>query len=224
MQRQTLRGVLFDLDGTLLDTAPDLIHACNTAALEAGLEPQASHRLKPMISGGAKAMLRIVLDANGKQVDVEPLLDRMLAIYRDNIAVHTRFFAGMERVLDELEERGMAWGIVTNKLSCYTEPLLNSLGLFERPGCVISGDTLPEMKPHPMPMLEACSRIGNAPGECVYIGDARRDIEAGKNVGMATLAALYGYIPDNDPPHGWGADGLLNHPGELLAWLDGALQ
>ncbi|MCX7110078.1 MAG: HAD-IA family hydrolase [Proteobacteria bacterium] len=224
MARQTcLWGVLFDLDGTLLDTAPDLAHACNTAVVEAGLEPQALEFLKPMVSGGASAMLRLALNANRSEADLERLEERMLSIYLDNIAVHTRFFAGMDEVLDELESRAISWGIVTNKLSCFTDPLLQSLGLDTRSGCVISGDTLPEMKPHPMPMWEACRRIGSVPAECVYIGDARRDIEAGKNAGMATLAALYGYIPENDPAHGWGADGLLRQPTDLLAWLDGTL-
>ncbi len=224
MPKQTyLRGVLFDLDGTLLDTAPDLVHACNTAVVEAGLEPQALERLKPMISGGAKAMLRLNLQANASELNLDDLEDRMLSIYQANIAVHTRFFDGMDKVLDELEARGLNWGIVTNKLSQFTDPLLQSLDLFARPGCIISGDTLPRMKPHPMPMLEACRRIGNTPDECVYIGDARRDIEAGKNAGMATLAALYGYIPADDPPQGWGADGLLNQPIDLLSWLDDVL-
>ena len=223
MERQSLRGVLFDLDGTLLDTAPDLVHACNLAAVEAGLEPQALQALRPMVSGGASAMLRLTLNANAREADLESLEERMLSIYLENIAVHTRFFDGMDSVLDELENRGLCWGIVTNKLSCYTVPLLASLGLLTRPGCVVSGDTLPEMKPHPMPMWEACRLIGSDPAECVYIGDARRDIEAGKNAGMATLAALYGYIPENDPPHDWGADGLLSRPSDLLAWLDGTL-
>ncbi len=223
MARQSLRGVLFDLDGTLLDTAPDLIHACNAAVVEAGLVPQSLHALRPMISGGGSAMLRLTLNANAREADLESLLERMHSIYSENIAVHTRFFDGMGGVLDELENRGLSWGIVTNKLSCFTDPLLQSLDLFTRSGCVISGDTLPEMKPHPMPMLEACRRIGSSPGASVYIGDARRDIEAGKNAGMATLAALYGYISENDPPDSWGADGLLSQPVDLLAWLDGEL-
>jgi 2-phosphoglycolate phosphatase len=223
MEKQSLRGVLFDLDGTLLDTAPDLVNACNLALVEAGFEPQALQALRPMVSGGASAMLRLSLDADERAAEFENVLERMLSIYLENIAVHTRFFDGMDSVLDELESRGLSWGIVTNKLSCYTVPLLASLGLLTRPGCVVSGDTLPEMKPHPLPMWEACRLIGSAPAECVYIGDARRDIEAGKNAGMATLAALYGYIPENDPPHGWGADGLLSRPSDLLAWLDGTL-
>ena len=224
MERQSFSGVLFDLDGTLLDTAPDLVYACNVAALEAGLQPQDLQTLRPMVSNGASAMLQLMLDGQERDVDFDSLLDRMLSLYQDNIAVHTRFFDGMDAVLDELENRGLSWGIVTNKLGCFTDPLLQSLDLFTRTGCVISGDTLPQMKPHPMPMLEACRRIGSKPAECVYIGDARRDIDAGKNAGMATLVALYGYIPENDPPHHWGADGLLSKPIDLLAWLDGELE
>ncbi len=216
------RGVLFDLDGTLLDTAPDLVEACNIAATEAELLPQTLEDLRPLVSGGATAMLQHILAANGREVDdFEALLQRMLSLYQQNIAIHTRFFDGMDTVLAELENRGMNWGIVTNKHTRFTVPLLQSLGLHGRAGCVISGDTMAESKPHPMPMLEACRLIGSAPGECVYIGDARRDIEAGKNAGMATLAALYGYVPENDPAHDWGADGLLSRPLDLLAWLDG---
>ncbi len=220
-KRNHLSGVLFDLDGTLLDTAPDLVHACNTAAREAELAPLPLDSLRPLISGGASAMLRHTLEANKREVDFDRLLQRMLTLYQQNIAIHTRFFQGMDAVLDEVEKRGLRWGIVTNKHSRFTESLLQSLNLHERPGCVISGDTMPKSKPHPMPMLEACRRIGSVPEECVYIGDARRDIEAGKNAGMATLAALYGYVPEDDPAHGWGADGLLNQPLDLLAWLDG---
>lgn len=218
--RSRLRAVLFDLDGTLLDTAPDLVNACNAAAVEAGLQACPPAELKPLISGGAEAMLRHILASDPGHADFDRLLQRMLALYQQNVAVHTGFFDGMEAVLAEIEQRGLNWGIVTNKISRFTEPLLQSLNLWERPGCIISGDTMPEKKPHPMPMLEACRRIGNVPAECVYIGDARRDIEAGKNAGMSTLAALYGYVPEDDPACGWGADGMLSRPGDLLAWLD----
>ena len=222
--RSNLCSVLFDLDGTLLDTAPDLAFACNTAILEQGLEPQPLGALKPLISGGAEAMLRYALERNCRENDLDLLLQRMLALYEQNIAVQTQFFDGMETVLEELERRDLRWGIVTNKTRRFTEPLLQSLNLLQRAGCVISGDTLPERKPHPMPMLEACRRIGRQPEECVYIGDARRDIEAGRNAGMTTLAALYGYVDENDPAQSWGANGLLRHPHELVAWLDGTLQ
>lgn len=222
MTRETpLRCVLFDLDGTLLDTAPDLARACNAAAREAGLPPQSLAALKPWVSGGAEAMLRQVVDSAEREVDFERLVFRMLELYEEDIAAHTRFFDGMDEVLVELESRNLSWGIVTNKFSRFTDPLLRSLSLFDRAGCVISGDTLPERKPHPMPMWEACRRLGSAPGECVYVGDARRDIEAGRNAGMTTLAALYGYVPENDPAHAWGADGMLSQPLELLAWLQG---
>ncbi len=220
-KRYHLSGVLFDLDGTLLDTAPDLVHACNTAVREADLTPLPLGSLRPLISGGAPAMLRHTVEANDREVDFDRLLERMLTFYQHNIAVHTRFFQGMDEVLDEVEKRGLRWGIVTNKHSRFTDPLLQSLDLHHRPGCVISGDTMAESKPHPLPMWEACRRIGSAPEECVYIGDARRDIEAGKNAGMATLAALYGYVPEDDPADNWGADGLLNQPLDLLPWLDG---
>ena len=224
MARQNhLRGVLFDLDGTLLDTAPDFVLACNAAAAEFGLRGLTLERLRTEVSNGAPAMLRILLDENEREVDFDALHQRMLALYEENIAVHTRFFAGMEAVLDEVEARGLSWGIVTNKQRRFTEPLLRVLDLHERTGCAISGDTLAECKPHPLPMWEACRRIDVAPGACVYIGDARRDIEAGQNAGMATLAALYGYVPADDPAHAWGADGLLSQPSDLLAWLDGGL-
>ncbi|MFM8330632.1 MAG: HAD-IA family hydrolase [Candidatus Methylumidiphilus sp.] len=215
------RGVLFDLDGTLLDTAPDLAVACNTASAEFGLRPQPLEALRPSVTYGASAMLLQVLAADPQDVDFDSLLQRMLCLYEENIAVQTRFFEGMDIVLDELEARGLRWGIVTNKHARFTDPLLRQLDLHSRSGCVISGDTLAECKPHPLPMLEACRRIGAAPQASVYVGDARRDIEAGQNAGMATLAALYGYVPDDDPAHGWGADGLLGQPLDLLAWLDG---
>jgi phosphoglycolate phosphatase len=221
--RSHLRGVLFDLDGTLLDTAPDLVLACNTAAEEIGLPPLPLEALKPWVSHGAPAMLVRILETTPQKTDFEALHERTLALYEENIAVHTRLFVGMEAVLDEVERRGLSWGIVTNKYQRFTEPLLRQLNLHHRAGCAISGDTCAESKPHPMPMLEACRRINTAPEACVYIGDARRDIEAGQNAGMATLAALYGYVPEDDPAQHWGADALLNQPLDLLAWLDGEL-
>jgi phosphoglycolate phosphatase len=223
----TIRGILFDLDGTLLDTSADLISACNTAIREFGLSSLPASELKPQISGGALAMLHRTLthpDNAEIEVDVDLLLDRMLDLYEHNIAVHTRLFDGMDKVLQLLESSGLPWGIVTNKVERFTAPLLRALEFDRQAGCVVSGDTYPEKKPHPMPMLAASRQLGCKPEECVYIGDSRRDIEAGRNAGMLTLAASYGYVDDSDPAHTWGADGIIDHPERLAAWLTARIQ
>ena len=150
----------------------------------------------------------------------ERLLDRMLDYYQDNLARHTRSFDGMEAVLEELDARALPWGIVTNKVSRFTDPLMATLDLNRRTPCIISGDTLAERKPHPLPLLEASRRIGREAGQCVYVGDAARDIEAGRRAGMATLAALYGYIAQDDDVDAWGADAGLECPGDLLTWIE----
>ena len=219
---KSLNSLLFDLDGTLMDTSGDLIAACNRAMAEFGLTPVPDADLKPQISGGATAMLRRALqhpDNEGHDIDLDALLQRMLVDYETNIAVHTRLFGGMADVLDLLDSRGIPWGIVTNKVERFTLPLLRALEFDTRPGCVISGDTLAEKKPHPMPMLEASRQLGCEPEACAYIGDARRDIEAGRNAGMKTLAASYGYVDASDPADAWGADVIIADPRHLLDWL-----
>lgn len=218
-----LRGMLFDLDGTLLDTAGDLIAACNAAVLEAGLQAAAAAELRPRISGGAEAMLARIMELQTPGTppcDRERVLERMLELYEANIAVHTRLFSGMDRVLAELEARAIPWGIVTNKLERFTMPLLRRLNVSLRPVCVISGDTLSERKPHPLPMLEASRQLGCSPEQCAYLGDARGDIEAGRRAGMTTLAAAYGYVDCDDPADRWGADALIDHPLQLLECLN----
>ena len=145
--------------------------------------------------------------------------ERLLARYRDNIARKTRPFPGMAEVLDQLETQGYNWGVVTNKPGWLTDPLLKTLGLFERAACIVSGDTLETRKPHPAPMLHACERAGSKPEHCVYVGDARRDIDAGRNAGMHTLVALFGYLREHDRPHEWRADGMIHAPQDLLDWL-----
>jgi N-acetyl-D-muramate 6-phosphate phosphatase len=236
-RRAPIAAVLFDLDGTLLDTAPDLIAALN-AVLEAdGLPPCPAEEAKPFISGGVRAMLGYWFVKGVEQRPAAPfpqpnpvspahagqfdrLIERMLDHYQDHLACHTRYFDGMETVLDELDARALPWGIVTNKLSRFTDPLAGALALNRRPPCIISGDTLAERKPHPLPLLEASRRLGREAGQCVYIGDAARDIEAGRRAGMATLAALYGYIAADDDVDAWGADDALDAPGKLLHWIE----
>jgi phosphoglycolate phosphatase len=143
----------------------------------------------------------------------------MLAVYRANIAQHTRLFPGMDAVLDTIEARGMNWGVVTNKPAWLTEPLLEQLDLTHRAASIVSGDSTAHKKPHPAPMLLACTQTGSDAPQCLYVGDAQRDIEAGRNAGMTTLVALFGYIGDDDRPESWGADGLVNAPREILDWI-----
>lgn len=215
-----VRAVLFDLDGTLLDTAPDLIHAANIALAGQRLAPVPSAVLRPFVSAGAEAILEEALAWHGADVAASgALLPVMLSAYREHIARATDLFPGMAAVLDALARRALPWGVVTNKPACLTDPLMAALGLAERAACVISGDTLAEKKPHPSPMLEAARRAGVEPAACVCLGDAERDIEAGRRAGMRTLAALWGYLAPGDDPAGWGADACLDAPGDLLGWL-----
>jgi phosphoglycolate phosphatase len=211
--------VLFDLDGTLLDTAPDLAAALNTVLVENGREPLPYEAIRGVVSHGGIALIKLGFRLDESSPEFEPLRQRLLAIYRDNLSSRTRPFPGMTELLEQLEQSGLNWGVVTNKPAWLTEPLLQDLGLLERAACVVSGDTLDERKPHPAPMLHACELAGSRPEHCVYIGDARRDIEAGRNANMHTLVALFGYLLDADKPHEWQADGMLETPRDLLHWL-----
>ncbi|HEY9198000.1 MAG TPA: HAD-IA family hydrolase [Gammaproteobacteria bacterium] len=214
-----IRTVLFDLDGTLLDTAPDLAYALNETLREFGCAPLPYASIRPVVSHGGVALIRLGFGLGPGDEGYIPRRQRLLEIYRANIARATRPFAGMEDLLAALESQGLNWGVVTNKPAWLTEPLLRELGLYERAATVVSGDTLKECKPHPAPMLHACEFAGSQPHECLYVGDAKRDIEAGHNAGMATLVALFGYIGDDDDPHGWGADALVETPAEILDWI-----
>ena len=215
-----IRTVLFDLDGTLLDTAPDLAEALNAVLLEQGQEPLPYEQIRGVVSHGGMALIRLGFGITPTDPDFEPLRLRLLDIYHSNIANKTRPFPGMAELLDALEERGLNWGVVTNKPAWLTDPLMQQLSLYERAACVVSGDTLAERKPHPAPMLHACEQAGCEPAHCIYIGDAQRDIEAGRNARMHTLVALFGYFMANDRPLEWQADGSINRPQDLLDWLD----
>jgi len=216
------RTILFDLDGTLLDTAPDLADALNTVLGENRCPPLPLEDIRPMVSHGGSALIKLGFDMDTSNPAFEPLRLRLLASYRENVSRRTRPFSGITELLDSIEKRGLNWGIVTNKPGWLTEPLLKDLGLFERAACVVSGDTLDECKPHPAPMLHASTLASSLPEQCVYIGDAQRDIEAGNNAGMQTLVALFGYLQEDDEPHNWNANSMLEHPQDLLAWLDGS--
>jgi 2-phosphoglycolate phosphatase len=214
-----LRAVLFDLDGTLLDTAPDMVAALNALRTEEGLAPLPYDEVRPGVSHGAARLLKIGFPAAEGEI-LSTLQERYLDTYRGALAVGTRLFAGMDQVLDDLAARGLKSGIVTNKPSWLTDPLLDQMGLRERFDCVVSGDSLAECKPHPLPLLHAAKLAGVMPGECIYVGDAQRDVLAAHAAGMQALVANYGYLQAGEDTVAWHADVYLEGPLDLLAWLD----
>ena len=218
-----LEAVLFDLDGTLCDTLPDLAAALDSAAREIGAGMVDEARLRPLVSRGTRAMLAGVLARDADPARNDQVRRRFLERYRTGVAVRTRLFPGMNPVLEILERRGVRWGVVTNKHAWLTEPLLEALALHRRAACVVSGDTAAHPKPHPAPLLLACERLSVAPGAAAYVGDSRSDVDAGRAAGMITLSAGWGYIDPDDPPQGWGADVEAGTPGDLLAWIRLAL-
>lgn len=216
-----IEHILFDLDGTLADTANDLANALNAIRLQHGLTALPKEVIRPTVSLGGNAMINLAFDLEEGDTGFEIIRDEFLNYYRANIAQETRLFDGMEKLLISLESENKPWGIVTNKSSWLTEPLLKALSLDERAACVISGDTLEEKKPHPAPILHACRLMQSDPATTIYIGDAQRDIEAGRRAGTKTLIALYGYIDDDDDPADWGADGMVNNASEIYEKLSG---
>lgn len=212
--------ILFDLDGTLLDTAPDLGTALNTQRAEHKLASLPQERIRPIVSHGSPALLKLGFGIEPNDSRYAGMRARLLEIYRGCLSQETRLFPGIDAVLLDLERRGMRWGIVTNKPGALTEPLLQAFNLNQRAACVVSGDTTPRRKPHPDQLLHACALTSCSPANSIYVGDAQRDVEAGRAAGMQTLVALYGYIDSSEQPTDWGADGLLEKPTDLLTWLD----
>ena len=213
------RAVLFDLDGTLLDTAPDFVVALNALRAEEALPPLPASRIRPYVSHGSPAMIRVGFDSELEHPDFERRRLRFLDHYAAVLGQGTVLFDGMQEVLRTLEARGLVWGIVTNKPGWLTTPLLASLNLDQRAACVISGDTTPRAKPHPDPLLAAARNLGIAPSACLYVGDAERDVEAARAAGMPVLVALYGYLAAEDRPAQWGGDGSIACAQDLLAWI-----
>jgi phosphoglycolate phosphatase len=219
---EQIRTILFDLDGTLADTAPDLAFALNTVLVEQHRTALDYAAIRPVVSHGGKALIRLGFGIDEQDAHFESLRQRLLQVYRDNLVRHTTLFPGMDELLDAIETRRMNWGVVTNKPGWLTLPLLEQLDVATRATCIVSGDTLTNRKPHPEPMLYACRQAGSLPHQCLYVGDARRDIEAGRNAGMKTLVALFGYIGAHEQPAEWGANGMIEHPLQILDWLKSA--
>ncbi|MGQ0659011.1 MAG: phosphoglycolate phosphatase [Chromatiales bacterium] len=211
--------VLLDLDGTLLDTAPDLAFALNAVRAEEDLPPLPFATIRPHVSNGARALIKLGFQTSETDPRFERRRQRLLAVYHENLCRETSLFPGMEAVVDEIERRGGKWGVVTNKPGWLTEPLLAQLGLYRRVACVVSGDTVTRRKPHPDPLLHAAQLARSVPAECVYVGDAVRDSQAARAAGMGILAAAFGYIEPEEDPYHWGADAVIEHPSEILAWV-----
>ena len=211
-------AVLFDLDGTLLDTAPDMVAALNQLRAEEARSELPYAQARAFVSNGALGLLGLAF-ADIAAHQRQRLHERFLQIYAGRLTEATTLFPGMSAVLEHLEGAAIPWGVVTNKPTRLTEPLLGALGLLVRCACVVSGDTLAERKPHPRPLLHALAMIPASPAAAIYVGDAERDIAAGRAAGMRTIAATYGYIPPGQDPSAWGADHRIARPDDLLALL-----
>ena len=211
--------MLFDLDGTLADTAGDLAGALNRVRADRSLPPVALDVLRPHASHGARGMLGAAFGIGRESPDFEALRDMFLDHYAAALCDKTTLFEDAEKVLAEIERRGLRWGIVTNKASRFTVPLLEQLALSARTVAIVSGDTTANAKPHPEPLLAAAAMLKIDPSACVYVGDAERDIIAGRAAGMKTLIASYGYLGADDMPEHWPADGAIHSLTELLEWL-----
>ena len=215
------RAMLFDLDGTLLDSAPDLAHAANVIRARRGLEALPVEALRPWVSQGARGMVTQGLSISTEHPDYEPARQEFLEVYAECLSRHTTWWPGMDQVVDALEIHGIAWGIVTNKAARFTEPLLKNIALWDRCAVVVSGDTTPHAKPHPAPMAHAIAALGVAPDAVVYVGDDARDIESGFHAGTWTIACDFGHHVREPFPRHWGADTVITTPHDLIALFSG---
>ena len=217
--RPGVHAVLFDLDGTLIDSAPDLAGAGNEMRLARGLAALPPERFRPMVGSGARGMLGVALNAAPGDAGYTDLRDEFLARYEARLTRESRVFPAMLPVLDAIEAQAIPWGIVTNKATRYSTQVVRGLGLDARAATLVCGDTTPHSKPHPAPLLEAALRMGIAPEACVYVGDDERDMQAGRAAGMRTVAAAWGYLGLGEPIDAWQADIVVQRPDELLQWL-----
>jgi len=217
-----IRGVLFDLDGTLADTAPDLGGALNRLLERYGRERVPLERLRPQASHGARGLLQIGFDIRPGDPYYDELRDEFLELYASNLCVDTILFDGVPELLKTLEDRELPWGIVTNKIRRFTEPLVRELDLDKRAACVVSGDSYAKPKPYPDPLIGAARELDLPPDTLIYVGDDERDMRAGLAAGMRVVAARYGYLGSELPPEQWNAHAIVDAPGELLGFIDAA--
>lgn len=213
------RAVLFDLDGTLLDTVSDILYALNVVRLEENLPELPLGIFRPAVNLGSKAMIKLAFEMDDTHVRFPVLREKFLGLYEKHLANTTQFFPHVETLLTYLENKNIPWGIVTNKLTKYTSALLKALRMEHRPACVVCGDSLSTHKPDPAPVRYACELLKLQPRDCLFIGDAMTDVEAGKAAGATSLVALYGYISHEEDPLNWKADGYIKQAMEIIDWL-----
>lgn len=215
----SVQAVLFDFDGTVADTAPDLAHALNVMLQKRGRSALPFTQLRGLASEGARGMLRAGFDLHPHHTEYNDMRAEYLDVYEANMLRETRLFDGMAAVIETLEARAIPWGIVTNKLERFALPLVAMMGLAQRAGCIVGGDTTGKAKPAPDPLIEAARRVNVAPCHCLYVGDDLRDVQAALAAGMEPVVALYGYLGNDEPPQTWGASKYLDQPGDLLKYL-----
>jgi N-acetyl-D-muramate 6-phosphate phosphatase len=214
-----VRAVLFDLDGTLADTAPDLARALNRLRTERGLATVAPASVRAHTSSGARGMLGVGMGIAPEQHSYATLRERFLEYYAQDLCVDTKLFDGIPELLEALANQGLRWGVVTNKPKRFTEPLMQRLDPDGAAACIVSGDTTPKAKPFPEPLLHAARRLKLPPPECLYVGDDLRDVQAAHAAGMPVVVAAWGYLGDAGDPAAWGADAVISHPREVLSHL-----
>ncbi|HET7764099.1 MAG TPA: HAD-IA family hydrolase [Burkholderiales bacterium] len=219
MKLEGVRAILFDLDGTFADTAPDLARALNEVRAERGLAPLPPEAARPHTSSGARGLLKVGFGVTPESPDYAELRERFLDFYEKDLCVETRIFDGIPEVIAKMRARKVPWGIVTNKGKRFTGPLLRLLAVDHLAACAVSGDSTPHTKPHPAPLLLAAELVSLAPAECLYVGDDLRDAQAARAAGMAFAAAGWGYLGEGGDPRDWNADALLAHPREILDLL-----
>jgi 2-phosphoglycolate phosphatase len=216
---KNFKAVLFDLDGTLIDTAPDLANALNHVLISENKSPLSLSEIRPVASDGALGLLNLGFGIDNTNPKFEYLREKFVRYYKDHIEENSALFNGIENFLSNLEKKNISWGIVTNKPTHLTEKLLKKLNLFDRSAYTVCGDTLPERKPHPAPIIHAVKKLNLSIEDCCYVGDAERDIQAAKAANMYSIAALYGYINKSAEPKLWNADAYVYSPDELAEFI-----
>jgi len=214
-----IEAVLFDLDGTLADTAPDMARTVNTMRQRRGLAPVPLARVRPFVSRGARGMIISAFGIGTDHPDYGAMREEFLDIYAGNLCIDTCLFPGMDALLEHLEGQAIGWGVVTNKYERLARPVLAGLGLGERAAVIVGGDTCARSKPFPDPLLHAAATMKVEPARTLYVGDDERDVQAAHAAGMPAVAAAYGYLGDGPPPAMWGADAIVDSPAELHAWI-----